>query len=250
MNDFVSVFVGVPQSRYAALAILLAIVIVSLAILFGKDKIPISQKFGFVILIFLVSLPGLALSLFQLTCIVTGAGAKNKRWWCSLYAWVLAAIMIFYAVLLVVAAVLSLTNKQTNQPGVKQSDAQKRERFVNMLTYANDSAAAVFAGQKTPTTPSNTTPASLSPVGSPPYPNNQNPMKTIPAQQYAPNPMSPPNNSYPTFGLNGGPAVAGPYPGSERPDLAYAPGATLNGQALPMPVGSPIRETFYNKYKP
>ena len=39
MNDFVSVFVGVPQSRYAALAILIAIVVVSLVILFNNETI-------------------------------------------------------------------------------------------------------------------------------------------------------------------------------------------------------------------
>jgi hypothetical protein len=99
MNDFVSIFVGVPQSRYAALAILLAIVIVALVILFGRDSVPISQKFGFIFLVFLVSLPGLALSLFQLTCIVTGSGFKNKRWWCSAYAWIISLIMIFYSIL-------------------------------------------------------------------------------------------------------------------------------------------------------
>ena len=42
MKDFVSVFVGVPQSRYAALAILLAIVVVALVILFGKDSVHIT----------------------------------------------------------------------------------------------------------------------------------------------------------------------------------------------------------------
>jgi len=113
MTNLSNVFFGVPQSRYAALAILIAIVVVALAILFGDSPVPMSQKFGFVLMIFLISLPGLALSLFQLTCIVTGSGFDNKRWWCSLYAWVLSAIMIFYAVLLVIAALMSLKSKTT-----------------------------------------------------------------------------------------------------------------------------------------
>ena len=111
MSSLSSVFFGAPQSRYAALAILLAIVVVALTVIFGDSPVPMSQKFGFVLMVFLISLPGLALSLFQLTCIVTGAGFNNKRWWCSLYAWVLSAIMIFYSVLLVIAAIMSLTNK-------------------------------------------------------------------------------------------------------------------------------------------
>jgi len=115
MNDLSSVFFGAPQSRYAALAILLAIVVVALTVIFGDSPVPMSQKFGFVLMVFLISLPGLALSLFQLTCIVTGAGFNNKRWWCSLYAWVLSAIMIFYSVLLVIAAIMSVTDKQNEK---------------------------------------------------------------------------------------------------------------------------------------
>ena len=115
MNSLSSVFFGAPQSSYAALAILLAIVVVALTVIFGDSPVPMSQKFGFVLMVFLISLPGLALSLFQLTCIVTGAGFNNKRWWCSLYAWVLSAIMIFYSVLLVIAAIMSLTDKPTEK---------------------------------------------------------------------------------------------------------------------------------------
>jgi hypothetical protein len=127
MTNLASVFFGVPQSRYAALAILLAIVVVALAIIFGDSPVPMSQKFGFVLMVFLISLPGLALSLFQLTCIVTGAGFNNKRWWCSIYAWVLSAIMIFYAVLLVIAAVMSFSSKN------KESfiDNKNKESFVD-----------------------------------------------------------------------------------------------------------------------
>jgi len=109
MTALSSIFFGVPQSRYAALAILIAILVVSLTIIFSKSPIPMSQKFGFVLMVFLISLPGLALSLFQMTCLVTGAGFNNQRWWCSAYAWVLSAIMVFYAVLLVIAAIMSLT---------------------------------------------------------------------------------------------------------------------------------------------
>lgn len=119
-------FFGVPQSQYAALAILIAIVIVSLTILFSDSPVPVSQKFGFVLMVFLVSLPGLALSLFQLTCIVTGAGATNKRWWCSLYAWVLSAIMIFYSILLVIAAIMSLTSKKKESFGIESFYAPGR----------------------------------------------------------------------------------------------------------------------------
>ena len=159
MSEIANIFFGVPQSRYAALAILLAIVVVALTIIFGNSPVPMSQKFGFVLMVFLVSLPGLALSLFQLTCIVTGSGFKNQRWWCSVYAWVLSAIMIFYAVLLVIAAVMSLSskNKETfklnNAHFTNNSPARfaNREHFNASSYPMNKDGAAAAAQNMIPT---------------------------------------------------------------------------------------------------
>ena len=136
MSSLSSVFFGAPQSRYAALAILIAMVVVALTIIFGDSPIPLSQKFGFVLMVFLISLPGLALSLFQLTCIVTGAGYENKRWWCSIYAWVLSAIMIFYSVLLVVAAVMSLTDNY-NEEFYNRKNKNNRDNKNNNYKNSN-----------------------------------------------------------------------------------------------------------------
>jgi len=133
MNNFLSVFVGVPQSRYAALAIIIAIVIVSLIILVSKDTIPVGQKFGFIFLVFLVSLPGLALSLFQLTCIVTGAGFKNQRWWCNIYAWLISLMMILYAIILVVAVILRVTSPEPDAYSRRLTPSQ----FNDMMQQAN-----------------------------------------------------------------------------------------------------------------
>ena len=105
-------FIGSPQSRYAGLAILVAVFAVSLAILFGADVMPLSQKFFFILLIFLLSTPGILLSLLQLTCLVTGAG--NNRWWCSAYSWLMSLFVIFYSILVVVIAVkMFFQNKET-----------------------------------------------------------------------------------------------------------------------------------------
>ena len=105
-------FVGSPQSRYAALALIIAISVVSLSILLGADAMPLSQKFFFVILIFLLSIPGLLLSLLQLTCLVTGAGSNNKRWWCSLYSWIMSAFIIFYSIIIVLVTIQTLINNK------------------------------------------------------------------------------------------------------------------------------------------
>ena len=130
MNTFASVFIGAPHSRYAALAVLTALVAVSLTILFSKDTIPVSKKFGFVVMVFLVSLPSLAMSLFQLTCLVTGA---EGRWWCSAYAWILTALVVFYSVILVIAAIMSLAS-----PKESFEDKKKAVKFANMEHFEEE----------------------------------------------------------------------------------------------------------------
>ena len=273
MNDFLSVFVGVPQSRYAALAILLAIVVVSLVILFGKDTIPISQRFGFIFLVFLVSLPGLALSLFQLTCIVTGAGLKNKRWWCSIYAWVLSAIMIFYAVLLVLAAVMSLTNP-TEKPENKVTKKTPQE-FAKSMNNANQITANAF---NTPMSHAPSLSHFQDTQDNQYYQNNQihqqnaNPnMKMQTGPMYKPNPQSPPsvsssysepsmsmslserftdasnlqkNEQVAPFKIQGSVSLPGPYPGNDQVTLPPPPGYYSNEPQIPMP-NTPIKESFY-----
>lgn len=114
MSGLLKPFVGSPQSQYAGLAIIIAISAVSLAILLGADAMPLSQKFFFIVLIFLLSIPGLLLSLLQLTCLVTGAGSDNRRWWCSLYSWIMSAFIIFYSVLVVMITIQTFfINKET-----------------------------------------------------------------------------------------------------------------------------------------
>jgi hypothetical protein len=107
-----SVFTGSKQSKYAALFILLAVIALSLNILFSQDNIPFGQKLGFIFLLLLVSLPGFLLSLMQLTCIVSGNGLKNKNFWCGWYSWILSAILIIYSIFIIVFSIISLTQKK------------------------------------------------------------------------------------------------------------------------------------------
>lgn len=105
---FSDIFIGVPQSKFAGLAILVALIFVSFAILVGKEPIPMGQRLMFILMMFLISLPGILLTIFQLTCLVSGAGFKNQRWWCSLYAWIGTGLVVLYSIILVVAAVMSM----------------------------------------------------------------------------------------------------------------------------------------------
>lgn len=138
---FLDIFVGVPQSKYAGAAVLLSLLGVSLAILFGRDPLPVSQKFAFVLLIFLVSLPGLLLTLFQLTCMVTGT--QRGAWWCGVYSWFVSILVILYSILLVVVAVMSLADTGKVLEDLARADS---EAFEVMKAQANDDAAKYFSG--------------------------------------------------------------------------------------------------------
>jgi hypothetical protein len=138
MTSLTNVFLGVPQSHLAGLAILLVILTLAFFILFGKEKISFGQKLAIVLLMFLMALPTILVTLFQLTCVVTGAGFKNQRPWCSLYAWLVTALIVAYCVLMVVAAVLSFSKSQSilSQTGfpfdVAGFNNMTKEYFANM----------------------------------------------------------------------------------------------------------------------
>jgi len=112
MVSFVNAFIGPQQSKYAAVAIIIALVAISLSILLGADKIPIGQKFLFVFIILLMSLPSILYTLFQMSCIVTGASGKSGNWWCGAFAWFLVAVVVIYTFLVVIVAIMSIINKQ------------------------------------------------------------------------------------------------------------------------------------------
>lgn len=232
MSSLSSIFFGVPQSRYAAIAILIAIIVVSLVIVFGKDSIPMSQKFGFVLLITLISLPSLAMSLFQITCLVTGAGFKNQRPWCGLYAWLLSAIMIFYSIVLVVAAVMSLAAPAPGTEGFdgekgkemkKENKEKEKELFNDKKKEAADKiAAAAFTDMPQAGGAAGPSGPQAGGAGGP-----------GPARPTGPMPPS-------TFGVNGDSSLPAPATGNDVATLPPAP----TGMG-PMP-SSP--ETFTGVY--
>ena len=108
-----NIFMGVPQSKYAGLAIMTALISACVAILLGKESMPLSQKISSVVLLLIVSVPGILYSLFQITCLVSGAGVRNQRWWCSTYAWLITVLIIVYAVLLIAVALLSIFTRKS-----------------------------------------------------------------------------------------------------------------------------------------
>ena len=113
------IFVGAPQSKLAGIFILLTVAFVSVYILAGKEKIAFTQKIAVVLLLVLLSLPTILLTLFQITCVVTGAGFRDaktgihSKWWCDVYAWIVSLILIAYCIMLVVVATMSFATSRS-----------------------------------------------------------------------------------------------------------------------------------------
>jgi hypothetical protein len=105
IND---IFFGSEQSKYAGIALFMTIMILCVIILFSNSKIPIGDRFMFVLFILIISVPSILMSLFELTCIVTG-GNLNTRWWCWLLAWVLAVIIIVYCIMIIISMLISMS---------------------------------------------------------------------------------------------------------------------------------------------
>jgi hypothetical protein len=92
-QNIFDVFFGVPQSRYAALAVIFSVIIAATIIIYDNNSFDSSSssssldKIQYVLIVFLMALPSVALAFLQLTCIVTGS--NNNKWWCNLfrYTW-------------------------------------------------------------------------------------------------------------------------------------------------------------------
>ena len=104
-----ALFFGSEQSKYAGIALFGTIFVLCLAILFSSSKIPIDQRLAFVIFIIIVSIPSILMSLFELTCIVTG-GNMNTRWWCWLLAWVISVVIILYCLMIILSLLMSMSS--------------------------------------------------------------------------------------------------------------------------------------------
>lgn len=99
--------IGSAQSRYAGIAIFFAILAICIAILFTNTDISIGNRIGVVIFIILMSIFPVMISLFELTCIVTGAGDKPYNL-CNMFAWFIAVIIIIYCFILIIMTITSM----------------------------------------------------------------------------------------------------------------------------------------------
>lgn len=120
-----ALFLGSEQSKYAGIALFITIFILCLAILFSSSKISIEQRFAFVLFIILVSLPSVLMSLFELTCIVTG-GNSTTRWWCWVLAWVITFFIIVYCLMIIVSLIMSMADYDMANERVNTTEENKK----------------------------------------------------------------------------------------------------------------------------
>jgi uncharacterized protein YxeA len=137
------VFLGSEQSKYAGIALFITILIICLAILFTSSKIPIEQRIVFVIFIIIITLPSILMTLFELTCIVTG-GNYNTRWWCWALAWFLAVMIIFYCVLIIISLFISMTNYDLANERITEDIANNKVDETTDNANANNYAKNIM----------------------------------------------------------------------------------------------------------
>tara|TARA_B100001540_G_scaffold213790_1_gene188642 strand:+ start:11511 stop:12173 length:663 start_codon:yes stop_codon:yes gene_type:complete len=136
--------IGSTQSKYAAVAIFTTILIICIAFLIAENDISISKKIVSIITILLLALPGILLSLVQLTCMVTGGTLNSKTWWCGVIAWVTTLFVILYSIIIITATINSLiTYKEANKKLKKYNSEKKLSN-----EEANDVADAIITANE------------------------------------------------------------------------------------------------------
>jgi hypothetical protein len=125
MVNISDVFIGTKQSRYAGIAIFSAIIIVCISILFTNTDISLGQRIGIVLFIILTSIPSVFLSLFELTCIVTGGNPKTHVL-CHYFAWIVAFIIIIYSAIIIISVILSMFTYNSAMDKVIDNEQSKK----------------------------------------------------------------------------------------------------------------------------
>lgn len=146
--SFLDYFIGASQSKYASIAIMATILILCLAVLLTNTDIPFGQRLTGILFIVLVSAFPLLISLFELTCIVTG-GKGQKYNLCHYYAWFVTILVIIYCFIIILSTLTSLftyqkamykinEHEQTNK--ISHDDANKIAN--NMISHNEQKVVA------------------------------------------------------------------------------------------------------------
>ena len=122
---FYDAFFGSEQSQYTAYAIFAAIIAICITILLTATDVPVSNRLLIIFFVIISLVPSVFLTLFELTCIVTG-GTEPNQWWCYAFAWVLAAFIIIYCIFIVIISLISLFTYNNAIDNVKMNEDNNR----------------------------------------------------------------------------------------------------------------------------
>jgi uncharacterized membrane protein len=140
---FYDAFFGSDQSLYTAYAIIAAIISICVTILFTSTDIPIGSRLLMILFVVITLVPSIFLTLFEITCIVTG-GTEPNNWWCYTFAWILAAFIIIYCIFVVIISIVSLV---TYNKAIDNVNNDEEKNKVNP-NEANEIAKQIMATQK------------------------------------------------------------------------------------------------------
>ena len=125
---FYDAFFGSDQSLYTAYAIMAAIIAICITILLTATDISVGNRILIVLFVIVTLIPSIFLTLFEITCMVTG-GTEPNRWWCYAFAWILAAFIIIYCVFVVIISLISLFTY--NNAIDNLNEAEKKSKLSN-----------------------------------------------------------------------------------------------------------------------
>lgn len=137
LNWFSGLFLDSTPSIVAAVAIFTTIALFVVTILVSGGSATFGQKIGSSVLLFLVLLPSIGLSLFDITCLMRGGDETL----CGVLGWVKALLIVLYTGLIGVMTVMILMyGKQLKYDGF-QGGAVRRVKFTD-LANANIGSGA------------------------------------------------------------------------------------------------------------
>ena len=126
-NTISKLLTGTPQSQYAAIAILIAVIAIILSILFNENELTLGERLMLIGSVILFSIPSIVLGLFDLTCVAGKTVENSLCWW---WGWVIAFIIIIICVIVVFSSVSSMltynvATSKSIKPVVDEEESNK-----------------------------------------------------------------------------------------------------------------------------
>ena len=134
-SSLLDIFFGSTQSSITAYAILAAIIAICITILLTRTDMNMGNRFLLIFFVILSLVPSVFLILFEITCMVTGGNSK-ERWWCWAYAWIIAAFIIIYCILIIIISLSSLFTYNNAIEKVEVHELQNKMSPDNSNEYA------------------------------------------------------------------------------------------------------------------